>query len=972
MSRIIHQINLPPLRLDLKEERLWNEEQLVDLRPKTWALICYMVERPRELLSKQELIDAIWPDTIVTDASLNQAIRELRKALGDDARSPRFIETVHRRGFRFIGASEQSSQVTTPASVHHAPSRSQLFGRHCELTQLNEKFELAKAGKPQVLFVTGEAGIGKTSLVGTFLDSLNNSPGDAPVLIGSGRCIDQHGESEPYLPILDVIDRLARGPQAEQVQQSLKHYAPTWYVQFSWMQDPEYSFDRQLMGITPGRMLREFCVFIEALTTRIPLVLWLEDLHWSDSGTIDLLNALSRREENARLFVIASYRPVDAAIRGHPVARLKQSLLQHNFADELTLELLAHTAVEAYLTSRFDKIDSTTRITDLVIEQTDGNPLFVITLVDYLIANGLLKKVQDHWKFTDGYESISAECPKSLKEIVEMQKSAANNEQTNLLDAASVVGTIFDAQAVAGALELSVQTVESVFGQLAIRGQFLTIVGAAVWPDGSRGQRYEFIHDVFRSVMYDALPPGKCQKLHRCIAQRLSKGFAGQHESVAAELALHSELGGDLDGAITFLVLAAEKAQQRSASKTAVSHLKRALEQLTKLPQTKENERKELKLRLLLMRALLPAMGYTTIQLDPNIARALELCDRLDDKSNQLLVLSFQSSARILRGNLVATKQSIEVAKSIEVHVSDPIILSHRQLVSGLLALVSGEHKSAEKYFKQCESLLDDTEMRLPYMVFGHDPTVLAMGFSSICAWILGFPEEARVRAVRCRRRSQAGGGALSLANGFDMSLSVEQFRRDFEAARRFADSLKACTEKFGVVYNYMRPVAGRGWLLIQAGDAAKAVSELTQDIASAQENNARLFSSISLTTLAEAHLANGTTTEGLAISDEALDIAKGGERVWEAETYRIKGELLRLEKRDGAAEECFRKSLKVAASQAALSLELRGVISLARLMAENGRKPEARQLLEETLCRFTEGFESADFQDASSLLNTL
>ncbi len=212
----------------------------------------------------------------------------------------------------------------------------------------------------------------------------------------------------------------------------------------------------------------------------------------------------------------------------------------------------------------------------------------------------------------------------------------------------------------------------------------------------------------------------------------------------------------------------------------------------------------------------------------------------------------------------------------------------------------------------------------------------------------------------------------MSLANGFDMSLSVEQFRRDFEAARQFADSLKACTEKFGVVYTYMRPVAGRNWLLIQAGDAAKAISELTRDIALAQENNARLFSSISLTTLAEAHLANGTTTEGLAISDEALDIAKGGERVWEAETYRIKGELLRLEKRDSAAEECFRKSLKVAASQSALSFELRSATSLARLLAESGDKSEARQLLEKTLYRFTEGFESADLKDANSLLNTL
>ena len=146
----------------------------------------------------------------------------------------------------------------------------------------------------------------------------------------------------------------------------------------------------------------------------------------------------------------------------------------------------------------------------------------------------------------------------------------------------------------------------------------------------------------------------------------------------------------------------------------------------------------------------------------------------------------------------------------------------------------------------------------------------------------------------------------------------------------------------------------------------------LTRDIASARERRANLYSSLSLTTLAEAHLANGTITEDLAIADEALDIANGGERIWEAETYRIKGELLRLESKDSAAEDCFRASLKVAASQSALSLELRGAASLAKLLADSGRDSEARPLLENTHGRFTEGFETADLQDANSLLNTL
>jgi len=451
-----------------------------------------------------------WRASGLTEASLNQAIRELRKALGDDARKPKFIETVHRRGFRFIEVAAEPAQATVLPPAHARPLRPQLFGRKQELAQLHEQLTLAKTGKRQFLFVTGEPGIGKTSLVRTFLDDLVGSlpvdnPSDSPISVGWGQCIDQHGESEPYLPVLEAIDRLARGPRGELVQQSLKHYAPTWFVQFSWMLEPEYSFEQQLIGATPARMLRDFCVFVEALAAKVPLILWLEDLHWSDTGTIDLLDALARREENARLFVIASYRPVDAAISGNPVPQLKQSLLQQNLAVELALELLGGTAVAEYLTSRFGKLDSVTSLMDLVIEQTDGNPLFVITLVDYLVANGLLEQVQDQWELTVPFETVCGECPKSLKDIVEMQKAAASEDEIALLDAASVVGTAFDAQAVAGALDLDVDTVEAVCGRLAKRGQFLTVAGTANWPDGSHGQRYEFIHDVFRRNMYDAL-----------------------------------------------------------------------------------------------------------------------------------------------------------------------------------------------------------------------------------------------------------------------------------------------------------------------------------------------------------------------------------------------------------------------------------------------------------------------------------
>ena len=948
---------------------MWKGGNRIDLRPRSLQLIRYLAERPGQLLSKQELIEAVWPDTIVTEASLNQAIRELRKILGDDAKSPHFIETVHRRGFRFIAESEMSLKPTALPTVEFQDLRVQLFGRDAELALLDNKLDLAHSGKRQIVFVTGEAGIGKTALVKQLLQELRGKP---DFLLGWGQCIDQHGESEAYLPVLESIDRIARGPEGKWVRQCLWRYAPSWAAQFPWLQNPKQDLELQLIATTPARMIREFCVFIEALTARAPLILWLEDLHWGDAGSSDLLDALARRDEEARLLVIVSYRPVDAALSGNPVSHLKQSLLQQNLAAELALELLGIAAVTEYLTSRFNKSDSMSTLTDLVIEQTEGNPLFVITLVDYLLSNGLLEQVQDQWKLTAPFEAVSAECPKSLKNIVEMQKSAANNEEIRLLDAASVVGVGFDALAVAGALELDVETVEAIFGRLASRGQFLTVADAAVWPDGSHGQRYEFIHDVYRSTMYDALAPGSRQQLHRNIAIRLTGGFAGQHETVAAELALHSELGGDPLNAITWLIMAADRAQRHSAAQESISYLNRALGQIDILPLGKENERLELRVRMRMMRALISTAGYTTAQQDPHIARVLELCDRLDDKPSQLRALAFQSGAQILRGSLSAARRTTREARRIASQVPDPVLLSHEMISSGIISLVSGEFEAAEKQFKQCIETLDEADLREPSRTFGHDPAVLALGFSSLSAWCLGFPDKARSRGENSVRRAEAIEPAQNKVVALDLSLSVEQFRRDIPAARSFANTFANILEKYLIEYPYMRPITARNWLVLQTGESEEAVNGLTRDIAIAREKRARLFSCLSVTTLADAHLANGTIAEGLAAADEALDIADGGERFWEAETHRIKGELLRRIDASGKAEYCFRKSLEVATSQAALSLELRSAISLAKLLADSGRDSEARQLLEKTLGRFTEGFETADWQDANSLLDTL
>ena len=536
MTLVEQVVDIPPLRLDLKAGRLWNGDLPIELRPKPWELMRYMAGKPGELLSKQELIDAIWPDSFVSESSLNQVIKELRKALGDDARSPRFIETVHRRGFRLLTPEDR---LASAAHEEQADSVAPLCGRSSELEIMQDALKTAGSGRMQLVFLTGEAGIGKTSLVRRLLDQL---PPKSERLVGWGNCYDLHGEGEAYLPFLESIDRLARGSHGEEVQRLLARYAPSWHAQFPWMLKSAHGVEPHLLATSPTRMLREFCDFIERLTESKLVLLWLEDLHWSDLGTVDLLEAVASRTRNSRLMLIASYRPVDASITGAPVAQIKRSLVSRGQARELPLEFLEPAAVEQLVANRLDSSKLPGELCRLLQVQTSGNPLFVTIALNHLLAEGLLDQEEGNWVLKAPIEVIQNSCPESLRHIVELQRSSVSDEEADILDAASTAGTPVDTQAVAGALGADRLQVEGVLDQLANRGQFLRRAGTASWPDGSICQRYEFNHDVFREVIYQSQAPGRRQEFHRRIAECMDAGFSGAEETVAAELASHAEL----------------------------------------------------------------------------------------------------------------------------------------------------------------------------------------------------------------------------------------------------------------------------------------------------------------------------------------------------------------------------------------------------------------------------------------------
>jgi len=401
----------PPFRLDLEHEQLWRGPDQVPLRPKTFAVLHYLVTHAPRLVTQAELLHAVWADTYVSEGLLRGYMHELRIVLGDAAQVPRFIETVPRRGWRFLAPVTTASHPADPppshtpcataASVPRPLSHvSPLVGREVELAQLHGWLARALGGERQVVFVTGEPGMGKTALVDTFLAQ---ALAQGELGIALGQCVEHYGVGEAYLPVLEALGRLCRGAAGDQLLRLLRRYAPTWLAQMPALLEATEceALQPQVHGATQERMVRELAEAVEVLTTVQPLVLWLEDVHWSDYSTLDLLAGLAHRREPARLLVLGTYRPAEVLAHRHPLRGLTQDLQVHRQCVEVPLRLLTVAEVTQYLEARFairaQDAAPFHALGQTLHQGTDGNPLFMVLVVDALVAQGAIAAVAGQW-----------------------------------------------------------------------------------------------------------------------------------------------------------------------------------------------------------------------------------------------------------------------------------------------------------------------------------------------------------------------------------------------------------------------------------------------------------------------------------------------------------------------------------------------------------------------------------------------
>jgi len=1021
-----------PFHLDVANEQLWQGPEALKLTGKAFAVLRYLVEHSGQLVTKEDLFTAVWPEVVVSDAALTVCIRELRRALGDGARAPHYIETVHGRGYRWIALLTAASPLPgsefkvqglppTPSPQHPAPT---LVGRETELAQLHRLLDKALHGERQLVFVTGEPGIGKTTLIDAFVSAVHSpesavkqgpeenrrgereppAPSTQPLTpspwIGRGQCIDLHGAGEPYMPVLEALSRLCRGPEGDAFIAVLHHSAPTWLVQLPTVLSPEElaALQPKVQGATRERMLRELAEALEALTTEHPLVLVLEDLHWSDPSTVDLLATLARRREPARLLVLGTYRPAEVLGNGHPLNSVLQELQAHHLCEEVELRVLTAAEIETYLHHRFPTSALPTDLAHALWQRTGGNPLFLVNIVDDLVARGLLVQEEGSWTLHGGLEAVDEGIPKSIRQLLARQSARLHPAEQQVLEAASMAGMEFSAAAVAAALEESTVTVEAQCTNLVTRQQFLRPAGLSEWPDGTLAARYAFLHALYQQLWHERVSPSRLQQFHLRIGERKEAAYGAQTGEIAAELALHFEQGRDYHRATHYLQQAAQNAKARSANTEAIGLLTKALELLKTFPNTPERAQQELRLQVALGAPLMATKGYSAPEVEHTYARSRELCRQSGETPQLFPVLFGLTAFHIVRGEFHAARELSEQLLRLAQRVRDPALLVPAHQALGQTLYFLGELVPAREHLEQSIAVYDPQRHHSLALVYGTDQGVHCLGFLAYTLWNLGYPDQALKRIHEALALAQDFSHSFSRASVLGNVTAIHLSRREVQATQKRAEeAIALCTEQ-GFAQLLAIGTIRRGWALAQQGQIEKGISQIRQGVTAHQASGAVMGRSYYLTMLAEAHERAGQAEEGLIVLAEALDLVDKSGRVWEAELYRLKGELVlqsgvrslgkskqvKKSPESGVqnpktpapntqeAETCFRKAIEISRRQSAKSLELRAVTSLSRLWQQQGKKTEAHQMLAEIYGWFTEGFDTKDLQEAKALLAAL
>ncbi len=967
----------PTLRLDLDDERAWLGGKRIPLTPKAFETLCHLATHHGRLVTKDELLKDVWQGAAVGDSALTTTIHEIRRALGETSRGATFIQTVHRRGYRFVGpvhcSPKDEPDADSPGSLQP------MFGRERELERCAGWLRAAAAGRRRVAFLSGDAGVGKTAVLDGFLAQAAIQP---RVRIARGQCIELYGASEAYRPWLEAVGQLCRDPETgPEVVDVLRRVAPMWLAQlpaFIGVEERRSLLD-EISTSAPERMSRELAEALDILAADRPLVIALEDVHWADRPSLELMALVALRRESAHLLLVATLRPMEMNLAAGSLAQVKEALSIRGACEELSLDFLPETAVVDYVNTLLPGLPEA--FGALVHRRTDGNALFMVNLLDYLVRSGLVMAEDGRWDVRGDLGSVETAVPDSLRTMIDRQLGRLDAEDRRLLEAASVAGIEFSDATAASALGLGIEEVSARCRSLALRGAFLRLGPEEEWPDGTATRRYAFRHALYPEVLYSALPPSARVRLHRAIGECLEAGYGERATELAAELASHFERGRETARAVAHLARSARNAGQRLAYLEMIRVLYKALDLLEGLPDDLDRRRQELALCMALAPALVMTAGYAAPEAEKTYARAEELCRQLGNDRQFFSVLLGRSSPALLLARTDVAKalslESLELAQRWQA----PHQLSQAEMALGVTLVWRGEFEPAASHLVASLKAYDSVPRRPATFRLIHDPGTASRAYLAWAYWMLGFPDRAR------RMSDEAIEAGRDLSHPFSLTLAlafaafVHHACRDVAMTRERAEAcIKLSAEHDFAMYHAVG-IMFRGWALNQDDRPLEALSVLESGFEAFSATGATLVRPFYFGLIAEACSKGGDVGRAKSLVTQAIDAAEEtGERIHLAELHRTLGDLTAQTlgsdstTRSGAraVEIHYLQALTTAREQKSSALELRAATSLARLWHSTSRRAEASTLLGAVHSRFTEGFDTRDLRDAATVLQVL
>ncbi len=958
-------IHFPPFRLDLAAGQLWRGDRRVPLRPKTFAVLEHLASRPGELVAKEDLLDAVWGDVAVTEDVARISVRELRRALDDDPERPRFLETVHGRGYRFVADIREPLDEAARPEATETPAPG-LIGREAELATLRGWLDAARRGERVVGLVGGDAGIGKTTLIDAFL--AHHLATEARV--ARGECRELIGAAEPYLPLLEALGHHAGGPGRERLRASLETHAPMWLAQMPALVDAGEAerLRQRFFGATGERMVRELAEWAETTSEDELLVLVLEDLHWCDHATLDAVRALAHRRGRARLLLLGTYRPIDAIVAEHPLVAVRADLLRRKRGHELMLSGLSRTAIGGYLTARAGPPPPA--LLDFVHDRSEGNPFFMVALLDHLLARGVVAVTPEGWRLEDAPALAGAGMPDDLREMLQRQIDGVPAATREMLAVASVVGAEFAAQAVAAGLANdAVEDVEDACDALVRQGRILRASAEGEWPDGSAAARYAFRHALYRDVLYDRIPMGRRRRLHQAIGERMERGFGAAAGQVAGELAVHFEHSRDVNRAVEYLRQVAETAQRRFADREALVTIDRALALLRSAGESPERVQHELLLRFMQGSLLFVTKGARDRDVTASCERVRELCRDLGDVPAHLFALLSLFFFEIMRGRLDAACELGDRALDLSGRVA-PMLAAVGHVAAGLPRCYRGELAEGARHLEAVPPA--EILLGLP---LSFDPLLAAHGNLAESALVqLGRIEEAIARGVAVQARGAELGHPFGRAFADHIVSRQHVLFRQPRAALEYAERAGAICEEYALEAEVrVRSRLVRGWARAMVGEARRATAELRPLLGAFGERVGVPLATSYHLMVVEVAFGEGRLAEAQELLHAAgVLVEETGERIEEAELHRWRARVaLALQRGDGraAAEAHLRAALETARRQAARWFELRAAVDLGALWLDDGRPADARMVVGEALAAFPDTLDLPDLAAARRLL---